>query len=71
MREYRVSWEIDIEAESPLQAAQKAQVIQRDLHSLATLFNVMVPCVCGCGEYYAEQGTTVDLDDLDAAMGRN
>ena len=71
MTEYRVSWEVDIEAESPLQAAQKAQAMQRDPHSIATFFSVAVPCSCGCGKYYERDKHDVDLDDADAVMGRN
>lgn len=41
MKTYRVSWEIDIDAESPRAAAEKAQAIQRDPESLATVFDVI------------------------------
>lgn len=71
MREYRVTWEIDVIAESPLQAAQKARAMQQDPHNIATVFNAVPPCRCGCGMYYADQGFTIDVDDVDAAMGRN
>ena len=37
---YRVKWEIDIDANSPRQAAIKALKIQRDRNSLATVFEV-------------------------------
>ena len=39
---YRVRWEIDIDANSPLQAAKRAQVIMRDTSedNLATVFQV-------------------------------
>ena len=37
---YRVKWEIDIEADSPRQAAVKALEIQRDRNSMATVFEV-------------------------------
>lgn len=39
--EYTVIWEIDIEAESPEQAAEKALEIQRDPSSTATVFDVV------------------------------
>jgi hypothetical protein len=41
-----VSWTIDIEAGSPLQAAKQALAIQRDPESIATLFDVALvpPC---------------------------
>lgn len=38
--EYLVSWSIDIEADSPLDAARKAQEIMLDPESLATAFDV-------------------------------
>jgi hypothetical protein len=40
MRTYSVHWRIDIEAETPLEAAQKALEIHRDPASLATVFEV-------------------------------
>lgn len=39
--EYRVMWMIDIEAETHVEAAIKAQVIQRDPASIATVFTVV------------------------------
>ena len=41
MKTYRVSWEIDIDADSPRGAAEKARAIQRDPESLATVFDVI------------------------------
>lgn len=38
--EYRVTWVIEVEAESPREAAEEAQRIQRDPDSLATVFVV-------------------------------
>jgi len=38
--EYQVTWTIDIEADSPTQAAVEAQRIQRDPESIATVFTV-------------------------------
>jgi hypothetical protein len=38
--EYRVVWEIDISADSPREAAEKALAIQRDPNSTATVFDV-------------------------------
>jgi hypothetical protein len=38
--EYRVKWEIDIEAKNPEEAAKKALEIQRDPKSIATYFSV-------------------------------
>lgn len=40
MRQYRVIWEIDIDADSPREAAEKAREIQRDAGSVATVFTV-------------------------------
>lgn len=41
MTSYRLIWEIDIEAESPVVAAQEALAIQRRTDSTATVFDVM------------------------------
>ena len=43
--EYRVIWEIDIVAGSPVQAATIAQRIQRDPESSATIFTVKERCI--------------------------
>lgn len=40
MTRYFVRWEIDIEADSPLEAAEDALGIQRDPDSVATCFDV-------------------------------
>ena len=40
MATYRVTWEIDLEANSPREAAEQAQEIQRDPNSIATVFAV-------------------------------
>ena len=40
MREYRVRWEIDIEADTPEEAAALALAIQRKPDSIATVFDV-------------------------------
>jgi hypothetical protein len=40
MTTYRVTWEIDIEADNPTDAAREARKIQRDLESTATVFAV-------------------------------
>ena len=40
MAEYRVKWEIDIEATSPRKAAEEALKIQHDPFSTATVFQV-------------------------------
>lgn len=38
---YRVEWNIDIEADSPEEAALEAQKIHRDHESTATIFQVI------------------------------
>lgn len=43
MSEYKVIWEIEIEAESAEEAARKAFEIQRDPDSIATVFNIKAP----------------------------
>lgn len=40
MTNYLVRWEIDIEADSPVEAAREALRIQRDVGSEATVFEV-------------------------------
>jgi hypothetical protein len=40
MTRYRVQWDIDIDADSPKQAAEEALKIHRDHNSIATVFNV-------------------------------
>lgn len=37
---YRISWVIDLDAETPLEAAQLALEVQRDPNSIATVFVV-------------------------------
>lgn len=41
MPEYRVKWDIDIEADSPREAAKEALSIQRDPGSEAVVFEVV------------------------------
>ena len=56
MTQYHVSWRIDIEADSPTEAAVQALTIQRDRQSTATVFHVTP----------AGQPTEViDLQDVD------
>lgn len=56
MPEYRVTWEMDIDADSPREAAEKALAVQRNPESIATIFTV-TPRV---------KTTFVDLNDDDA-----
>ncbi|MEV5204381.1 hypothetical protein [Streptomyces sp. NPDC053720] len=52
MTEYRVTWTIDLDADSPVHAARKALALHRDRLSWATVFTVQ-----------GDTGTvTVDLD---------
>ncbi len=55
MKKYVVAWYIDIEAESPEDAARQALAIQRNPESLATVFDIK-----GDGST-----VTVDVEDLD------
>jgi hypothetical protein len=41
---YRVTWQIDLEADTPEEAARQALVIQRDPSSIATVFEVSNDC---------------------------
>jgi hypothetical protein len=53
MKIYRVTWEIDIDADSPEKAALYALHIQRDPESIATVFKVR-----------AKRGTRTTIIDL-------
>jgi hypothetical protein len=52
---YKVAWEIDIEADSPEDAAREALAIMRNPHSIATVFEV----------WGNDQVTHVDLTEID------
>jgi hypothetical protein len=54
MEHYLVTWDIDIDADSPKEAAEKALVIQRDPESVATVFRI---------EDDDRNSHTVDLDE--------
>jgi hypothetical protein len=43
MKEYRVLWEIELEASTPEEAAQLARELQLDPESFATFFIVQEP----------------------------
>lgn len=59
MREYVVTWRIDIEADSPEEAARKAREIQLRPNSIANVFTV------------TERGAALSrVVDLDAREGR-
>ncbi len=56
--EYHVIWEIDLDATTPKEAAERALEIHRDPDSTATVFNV-------CDEY----GNLTEVDLLDEEEG--
>lgn len=41
MHSYRVTWEIDVEAETPREAAEQAKAIQQDPGSWASVFSCL------------------------------
>lgn len=53
---YRVSWEIDVDADTPEEAAERALEIQRNPASTATVFEVR------SHESGAETGITYTID---------
>lgn len=55
---YRVVWEIDIEAETPEEAARKALEIQRDHSSGATVFD----CINMAGNMHRVDLTAIEQD---------
>ncbi len=57
MADYYLEWRIELEADSPEDAARKALAIQRDPESIATVFHVI-----------ADNGedTVIDLTEIDA-----
>jgi hypothetical protein len=59
MPEYRITWEMDIDADSPIDAARQALKIQRDPDSIANVFDIT-----------DEAGTTerIDLEDAGTAF---
>jgi hypothetical protein len=57
--QYKVVWTIDIEANSPLEAANEALLIQRDKGSEATYFEVRNP---NTGKLI--EGVNADIDDV-------
>lgn len=72
MTEYRVRWEIDLEAESPRDAAEMALLIQRNPDAIATVFDVVElsprSLIGPDGEFFTQDGghqVRIDLDDLD------
>lgn len=60
MSEYRVTWIIDVEADSAVDAALVARAAHQDRHSLATMYNV-VPWCSACQMHHPEDATNLDL----------
>lgn len=56
-KEYLVTWKIDIDADSPKEAAQKALMIQRDNESEATYFEIK--------DKKTKKVTKIDLEEQD------
>lgn len=56
MTEYRLTWVIELSADSPREAAERALEIQRDPTSIATVFDVVETADGGC-----LPGWTIDL----------
>lgn len=52
---YRVTWKIDIAADTPEEAAEEALRIHRDPESIATVFNISA--------HHEEVDCTVDLTE--------
>lgn len=59
MPEYRVLWEIDVDADSPREAAEKARAIQKNPASHATVF------------YVTERGSQSEAVRVDLMEGLN
>lgn len=77
MAEYRVLWEIDLEADTPEQAAEMAREIQARDGSTATVFTVMGratssggigdgPIFERVGEFDVRDGKALTIDAADA-----
>jgi hypothetical protein len=64
MADYLVRWEINIEADSPKEAAQMAKSIQLDPTSIANVF--FVDAVNEDTDYDVHTDNYIDLDEEDA-----
>lgn len=60
MKQYLVTWEIDITAESPKEAALQAMEIQRDLDSEAIHFQVKTQSTGKVTDVYLDE---IEIDD--------
>lgn len=73
MSDYRVRWEIDIDADSPQKAALKALEIQQDPRSRATIFEVSRVAFSEYGDRMEALGSWVQVDleydPTDAELG--
>lgn len=58
MSTFRVTWRIDLDAETPYEAARKALAIQRDPASIATCFQVR-------GRSGSRKALHIDLSEAD------
>lgn len=64
MPEYIVTWTIDIDADSPRDAAEQALAIQRDPASIAAVFSVQhVVERRGATTHVVDEAEEIDLDD--------
>jgi hypothetical protein len=59
MPQYTVTWEIEIHAETPEEAAREALAIQRDVNSTATVFHL-------CDE--GGEACHIDLMEIDESQ---
>ena len=68
MPEYRVTWEIDVEADTPEDAARQAQTYQRDPDAIVGVFDVCPwkQALSGRGNF--GKRLKVDLDLIDALI---
>jgi hypothetical protein len=57
LTEFYIEWRIELEADSPEEAARKALKIQRDPESIATVFHVIAD---------NGQDTVIDRTEIDA-----
>jgi hypothetical protein len=63
MKTYRVVWQIDVEANSELEAAQEAKAIQTDVESTANIFEVYDNSQNDVGKV-TSGFSEIDLDEL-------
>lgn len=63
--EYRVTWVIDLAADSHLDAAERALIVQRDPTSIATVFTVQPHLPGGNGVAGIGHAVTIDLEETE------